>query len=707
MRNGIERVHVVFKTHLDIGFTDLARNVAERYLRVFIPKALEAAEELERSGDGDRLVWTTGSWLVDEYLREAPPAGRARMEEAIRRGGIAWHAMPFTTHSELMDPWLADAGLAISARLDGRFGRRTIAAKLTDVPGHTIGLVPILARRGVRYLHVGVNGASRVPEVPRLFRWRAPEGSEILVHYSGGYGDDLALPGLAEALVIANSADNSGPPSAEETRRILAGVRARFPGALVLASTLDAFAEALLPLAPGLPLVEEEIGDTWIHGAATDPRKLASFRALLRLRESWAARGLWDEGSEASRSFARGLLLVAEHTWGLDVKKYLGDWRHWSKADFAAARRRDAVDADACPEDLLFIEAHAAREIMQLFPEDGAARWARRSYSFFESSHAEQRAYLDGAVEALPAPLREEARDMMSRIASAKPSATPPSLAGARASEAKPGEPLRLGDWLLVFAPDGSLASLRRAGGPELAGPGGLGALSYQALGPDDYEAFRLRYNRGSERDEAWAYADFGKPGLAQDEPRPSPGFHSPQLDRITLHSCNDHDEARCALYFDEALCDISGAPRRALMAWRLPRGAGGPILLEASWSGKDPNRMPEALWLSMTLAVAEPRRWRALKIGTEVDPAAVVAGGNRQCHAVREARYRGPDGERRVLPLDSALLAFGARRLLASGDDPADPAGGLHFALYDNLWGTNFPQWYGEDAAFHFEIGV
>ena len=38
MTASIKRVHVVFKTHLDIGFTDLGKNVIERYMEHFIPR---------------------------------------------------------------------------------------------------------------------------------------------------------------------------------------------------------------------------------------------------------------------------------------------------------------------------------------------------------------------------------------------------------------------------------------------------------------------------------------------------------------------------------------------------------------------------------------------------------------------------------------------------------------------------------------------
>ena len=60
---------------------------------------------------------------------------------------------------------------------------------MTDVPGHTRAIVPLLAEAGIRFLHIGVNPASTPPRVPSLFRWRDPSGVEVMVMYQrGAYG---------------------------------------------------------------------------------------------------------------------------------------------------------------------------------------------------------------------------------------------------------------------------------------------------------------------------------------------------------------------------------------------------------------------------------------------------------------------------------------------------------------------------------------
>jgi hypothetical protein len=266
----VERVLVVSKTHLDVGFTDLAAAVRERYLRDFFPRAIAVGRELRALGGPERLCWTTGSWILHEALEAADAAQRVDLERAIADGDLAWHALPFTTHTELLDRSLLEHGLSISARLDDRFGRTTRAAKLTDVPGHTRSLVSALAAAGVDLLHVGVNPAAPAPDVPARFRWRddaapvEPGGAapEVTVMYqAGGYGALQVLEDGTTAVVVEMTGDNVGPPSVEEVATTWALLRARMPEARLQAATLDDVADVLRPAADALPVVTAEIGD--------------------------------------------------------------------------------------------------------------------------------------------------------------------------------------------------------------------------------------------------------------------------------------------------------------------------------------------------------------------------------------------------------------------------------------------------------------
>src|SRR6478752_634009 len=385
-------IHVVFKTHLDLGFTDTAANVTGRYVHEYLPRAIALAEELERRGGAARFVWTTGSWLIHEALRLGSAEERSALERAIRRGHVRWHGLPMTTHTELMDPGLVEHAIAIGRRLDARFGVHTIAAKMTDVPGHTIGLVPFLAQAGLAFLHLGVNDASAVPEVPEFFVWRAPDGSEVVVNYAQSYGATemgvAVVPGGSDALHLAHTGDNQGPPPVAEIEALFARLQAAYPGARVIASTLDAFGAAAVAARAHLPVVEQEIGDSWIHGTASDPVLTAHLRVLLRLRTQWVAAGVLVPGTPECDDFSDGLLLVPEHTWGEDLKTYLPDYVNYAKADFQRARAADEIDPAANPAEF---DVYA-----WAYTEHPSAQGLR--YSAFERSWAEQRAHIDRAL---------------------------------------------------------------------------------------------------------------------------------------------------------------------------------------------------------------------------------------------------------------------------------------------------------------------
>src|SRR5580700_10358599 len=176
----IKRVLVMFKCHLDVGFIDTQANVVRTYFERHFPQAIQTAAAVRREGN-DRYIWTTGSWLIYQYLEKAGGPQQRLMEQAILSGDIAWHAIPFTWQTELMDPSLIAGALGLSHSLDRRFARATTGAKMTDVPGHTRGIVGPLAEHGVKLLDIGVNAASTPPDVPPLFVWRAPDGSRLVV----------------------------------------------------------------------------------------------------------------------------------------------------------------------------------------------------------------------------------------------------------------------------------------------------------------------------------------------------------------------------------------------------------------------------------------------------------------------------------------------------------------------------------------------
>lgn len=659
----VKRVLVMFKCHLDVGFVDTQANVIRRYFEQHFPHAMQTAAALRQQGR-DRYVWTTGSWLVYEYLEKHSGAERRRMEKAIRDGDLAYHALPFTWQTELMDGPLIAGGLGLSKALDRRFERTTTGAKMTDVPGHTRGIIAPLAAGGVKFLDIGVNSASTPPDVPPLFLWKDPAGNSLVVMYHlHEYGGVVKVPGSDLAVDVEVRNDNAGPHTLDEIHRIYARLRKQFPNAEVNAASLTDIANAVEPHRGGLPVVTQEIGDTWIYGVPSDPVKVARYLEVARLRSRWIADGKLRAGQPEDLAFLSNFLLEVEHTWGTDTKTWL-DFDHYT-------------------------------------PHDLKQMLDQPKYKVVQSSWAEKRQDLFDAIAALPAPLRSEASQRVRELQPREPDAS-----GLRPHTA--GEAIETKHFEVALDPKaGAITRLRRrdSGRDWASARQPLGLFSYQTLSKADYDRFFAAYLK-SKAD--WAPKDFGKPNIERfgAESR----TWTPTLVSCRAGQTSGGHAILAELKIDDALAEKAGRtawPRKMYLEVTLP-DAEPSVELRLSWFGKAANRMPEALWMSFLPAASDAHGWTLEKSGHSVSPFDVVTGGNRAMHAVLGGlRYRGADGALRIESLDAPVVALGEKLPVHFSRSQPDLARGFHFSLFNNGWGTNYIQWFGEDMRFRFKISA
>ena len=93
---------------------------------------------------------------------------------------------------------------------------------------------------------------------------------------------------------------------------------------------------------------------------------------------------------------------------------------------------------------------------------------------------------------------------------------------------------------------------------------------------------------------------------------------------------------------------------------------------------------------------------WWVEKLGQWLPTTDGVRNGNRRLHAVGAGvRYRDETDELLIETIDAPLVAIGGPALLEFRNDLPQADQGIHINLYNNVWGTNFPQWYDDDARF------
>ncbi|HKR27834.1 MAG TPA: DUF5054 domain-containing protein [Acidobacteriaceae bacterium] len=656
----VRRVLAMFKCHFDAGFIDTQAHVIARYFQQYFPEAIATAQHMRQTGD-HRYVWTTGSWLLFEYLEQANGADRKAMEEAIARGDIAWHALPFNWQTELIDESMIAGSLALSDSLDRRFGKKTTGAKMTDVPGHTRGLIAPLAAHGVTFLDVGVNGGSHPADVPEFFVWQDTRGGSLTMMYHHEYGDVARVPGSDLAIAIMVRGDNSGPHKPQEIDDTYAELAQRFPNAQITATSLTEIASAVQPFRSHLPTVTQEIGDTWIYGVASDPLKLARYREVARLRRKWIAQESFRQGDAIDVALLRKLLLEPEHTWGTDTKTWL-DFDHYKPAELA-----------------------------QLIHT--------KNYEVVQFSWQEKRQDLLDGVATLPQELRQEAEAAIRALDPMEPT-----LGSAAPHPAE--QEIETPNYVLGLDPaTGAIRRLRskKSGREWASADHPLALFSYQTLSQQDFNSFFDRYII-SHAD--WVAKDFGKPNIER-KGAVSRTWH-PLLSELSVEKNATGIGILGKLQIRDATAQESGLtayPERMYLELDLPNDE-PEIHLNFYWFGKPATRMPEALWLTFNPVVANPNGWSFEKSGETISPFDVVSNGGRHMHAV-SGGFGYSDGKDTfsVDTIDAPLIAIGERSPLNFSRDQPDLSGGVHSCLFNNAWGTNYIMWYGENMRFRYVI--
>jgi hypothetical protein len=114
--------------------------------------------------------------------------------------------------------------------------------------------------------------------------------------------------------------------------------------------------------------------------------------------------------------------------------------------------------------------------------------------------------------------------------------------------------------------------------------------------------------------------------------------------------------------------------------------------------------RLPEAYWFS--LFPKDVEKILAEKTGEPIDVSDVVDGGSRQMHAIdRYIDVVCTKGSLRITSPDAPLVTVGSRDIFDYPENAPDLNGGIHFCLFNNLWGTNYSAWSEGTWTFRFKL--
>ncbi|XP_046330094.2 uncharacterized protein LOC124113675 isoform X1 [Haliotis rufescens] len=694
----VKKVHLIFMNHLDVGFNGIRpqlgfiNNVLNKYFTVYFPQAVKVGLQLYMLGYAEKLMYMSHPWLVSMYL-DCPPnlvlAGiqlqcpnkteLSNFEAAIKMGIITWHAGPMNMNNEMFDPSMVDYTLQISEDLDKRFGikRPTRVVSQRDVPGMSIALLPLYAKHGIEGISVGVNGGSAPPAVPKIFRWEYQNASLIGMWHPRGYPDPpgkyparalglsakdcVTFEGLDEAMCYAFKSDNQGPPaSMAEVLIFYELARGQFPNAHIQASTFEEFVAAAQVVKAELPLVTQEIGDTWIQGSASDPMKVAMMRAFFRTRTNCLLKASTGNASscpndEQMYNASRFLTKLGEHTWGI---AQAGDLINWEN------------------------------DIFYKFLENQTSLYMQGPLSWIE-----QRQFNDLALDALgDHPLAEQVSAEWKQLRASIPDFTDYHLVTDRTAMMSCNQ-----GYKFQFAADGSIIALVDKNGVNWASPTNpLGQYVYQTYNQTDFDRFGSIYDTGKFQ------VGIYKPNMTKNcRAQSKPWAHT-----VTdLYQANDGSckfgvnlipvETEATFYY--------GAPPKVCIRYSVETDSQGRpgVAVDFQFYAKPPTRMPEAIFLTFKPVEQEGHRWLVHKLGQLLDPLNVVQNGSQTQHGIDKGVYYVDSASKglEILSPDVAiatmLTSTSPLSAIPNQLSPLKDVNGVSFNIFNNVWNVNYIFWY------------
>jgi alpha-mannosidase len=736
------QVIIVFKTHFDIGYTDMASNVVTKYRTTMMDQALKVVDANRDLPPEQQFVWTLPGWPMTQITADQPGQTSERQQRvlaAFKDGRFAVHALPFTTHTELLEPEDLVRGMRFSSDLS-RAADKPLPrdAKMTDVPSHSWIMPTLLRHAGVDFLHLGCNPASRSPQVPPLFWWEGPDGSRVLTMYSAQqYGTGLVPPKdwpYKTWLALIHTGDNHGPPTPDEVKKLLDQAKEKLPGVKVRIGRLSDFADAILAEKADIPVVRGDMPDTWIHGPMSDPQgaKLArnirpaitTAELLNTMLRTWGVQAP-DIRDTVAKAYEQSLL-YGEHTWG-GAQSWItgyGKDTKWSYGDAWRAER-------------------------------AAGRFQR-----LESSWAEHTAYIENAQRLIQPVLESQMKTLAESVAQSGPRivvfnplpwtrwrsvaslgsadnrfwgrfielyspSDPPSdprgycdQAGLRFMfdevppvgyrtflTAGPPEPwyytkldpelaeLHASSTLRLKPQAGAVASWKAGGTRHLPfddSEHGFGQVLYERFGSNNVASYVQSYVKINAD---WALNELGKPSMPSAEVLP---YRACSPTNFTVNYTNSWLAAEATMDAQPSSQVPFGVSARVVLynfeLWR-----GMPFFdLEITIHNKPADPWPEAAWVCLPFDIESPQ-FRIGRLGSIIDPARdIVPGANHDLFAVDTGiAVFGADGRGfGICPLDSPLVSLGEPGGWKYTTNATPKRAAVFVNLFNNQWTTNFRFW-------------
>ncbi|HUC84684.1 MAG TPA: polysaccharide lyase family protein [Candidatus Acidoferrales bacterium] len=377
-------VYILMHSHNDIGYTDLQPNIQQKQAHNVL-HALELIRQYKDAPLGERFKWNLEVlWPADQFFKIATPDQVREFDQDVHDGYIGVDAMYGNLLTGLCRYEEMLRQVSFATQLGRRCGRPVDSMMISDVPGLTWGIVPVMAGHGVKYISDGPNasrtmagdriGYVRVQWENRPFYWQSPAGDQRVLYWGsqGGYsfGHHFAsitegLPFLLQRLDEQKYAydivqlrwtkGDNGPPD-EGVMPAVRDWNAKYAyPKLIIATTSEAFHAFEKRYGDQLPTFRGDMTPYWEDGAGSSALETGLNRhtadRLVQAETMWALRNPGKFPADAFAVAWKNAALYSEHTWGAynsvsqpDLPFVKSQWKY---------KQGYALDADAQSRSLL------------------------------------------------------------------------------------------------------------------------------------------------------------------------------------------------------------------------------------------------------------------------------------------------------------------------------------------------------------------
>lgn len=338
-------VWLLHHSHVDIGYTHVQTEVEQKHWQYF-KEVIDLARQSVDNPDGSPFKWNVEVlWAVDSYLKQASPEDRETFIKAVKKGWIGLDALYGNELTALCRPEELIRLVEYAQILRNRYDVTIDSAMITDVPGYTWGIVPVLAQSGVKYFSVGPNRGHRIGYTlstwgDKPFYWESPCGKHEILCWVAGEGYSFFHSGRLDGgrlfdyltrleksqypydmvqLRYSIGGDN-GPPDPDLSQFVKEwNTKYAYPK-IIVATTSEMFRKFEGKYGDKLSRIRGDFTPYWEDGAGSSAAETAINRnaaeRLVQAEKLWAMLDPTNYPTEQFYEAWRNVILYDEHTWG-------------------------------------------------------------------------------------------------------------------------------------------------------------------------------------------------------------------------------------------------------------------------------------------------------------------------------------------------------------------------------------------------------